>query len=158
MKQGETIGVTSRQAWDRVMDLRREIVAQAGHHDYHKDLGLDVVLGPYEKPQSGGPWKRQTREMMSSPKKQVPSRIPRPLLKTTRKYQHFLVNGDRMLLSKPRRRGLGGLPLEVHGLAFMGWKISGAHPAFAQIYKEERSTYGSNRGGTRVSAQTSNIP
>lgn len=158
MKQGETIGVTSRQAWDRVMDLRREILAQAGHHDYHKDLGLDVVLGPYDKPQSRGPWKRQTREMVSSPEKQVPSRIPRPLLKTTRKYQHFLVNSDRMLLSKPRRRGLGGFVLKVHGLAFMGWKISGAHPAFAQIYKEERSTYGSNRGGTRVSAQTSNIP
>ncbi|CAC9893022.1 unnamed protein product [Aureobasidium pullulans] len=44
MKQGGTIGVTSRQAWDRVMDLRREILAQAGHHDYHKDLGLERAL------------------------------------------------------------------------------------------------------------------
>ncbi|CAD0090882.1 unnamed protein product [Aureobasidium vineae] len=110
-----TIRITSREAWEQVMKFRREYLAERNQPDHHKELGLDILLSPLERPQrhkkkEGPSPRRLDPKHIARPRRVVrapvvdsnayqkrPTKIPSPTSGSTRKYEHWRVRSDRNL-------------------------------------------------------------
>lgn len=151
MKNEKIIHVTTRKAWERTMKFRRDFLAERGQIDHLQQLGYDVVLGPFERPQ-----RRYDRhswchyvppQIILAPVvdpdtwKKYPTKIPKPTSGTTRQYENWRVRSDRNLWDRLRaQRWLRrtndadiDLPLKVSALEFLGFSTSPRNPLFEEF-------------------------
>ena len=154
MKSEEVIPVTTRKAWEQVMRFRRDFLAERDDQlDWHQRLGLDILLGPFERPQRR--YNKRSPRIVSGREveppriilapvvdadasKKYPTKIPKPVSGTTRRYEHWRVRSDRNLWNYLRaERRLSRidptLVLKVTSLEFLKWSIRRDDPLLEEF-------------------------